>query len=131
MMASGARGAPPAPSAHDPSELIGTWRGTSTCSDRVATPACHDEVVIYEFTPGSTPGAVRWSADKVVDGQRQPMGAFDLTYDSGGKCWAADFSSPRGGLRWCVVVDGDHLTGFGQRLPGKQTVRKIDAQKGL
>ena len=37
----------------------GVWRGTSTCSDRVAAPGCHDEVVVYEFTPGAKPGTRR------------------------------------------------------------------------
>ena len=57
-----------------PAQLIGTWRGTSICIDLTAAPACHDETVVYEFTPGSRPGAVHWAADKVVAGQRQPIG---------------------------------------------------------
>ena len=118
-----------APSDDKPSELIGTWRGTSTCADRAAAPACRDEVVIYDFTVGAKPGTVHWKADKVVDGQRQPMGEFDLTYDSGDRCWAAEFSSPRAHVAWCLVVDGAHLTGTGRLLPGKQTIRRIDARK--
>jgi hypothetical protein len=31
-----------APADHDPAEILGSWKGTSTCSDRVAAPACHD-----------------------------------------------------------------------------------------
>ena len=38
-----------------PAELIGTWRGTSTCTDRVAAPACNDETVVYEFSAGPKP----------------------------------------------------------------------------
>src|SRR6185295_16812892 len=53
---------------------MGVWRGASTCTDRVAAPACHDEVVVYEFTAGAKAGTVHWKADKIVDGQRQPMG---------------------------------------------------------
>jgi hypothetical protein len=121
--------APAPPSDHNPSEIVGTWRGTSTCSDLVAAPACHDEVVVYDFTAGDKPGAVHWKADKVVDGQRQPMGEFDLAYDTGKACWAAEFITPRAHVLWCVVVDGAHLTGTGQHLPGKQIVRRIDARK--
>ena len=58
----------------DPAELIGIWRGTSVCTDRVAAPACHDETVVYEFTAGSEPDTVHWVADKVVSGRRQRMG---------------------------------------------------------
>jgi len=71
------------PAAGDPAQLFGTWRGTSVCADRVAAPACQDEVVVYEFTAGPKPGIVRWAADKVVDGKRVPMGELELSFDKG------------------------------------------------
>jgi hypothetical protein len=114
---------------HSASELVGTWRGTSTCTDRVAAPACRDETIIYEFTPGAKSGTVTWKADKVVDGKRQPMGEMELAYDSREKCWAAEFRSATVQSRWCLIVEGTHLTGTGRRLPGKQMIRKIDARK--
>jgi hypothetical protein len=107
----------------------GVWRGTSTCTDRVAAPACHDEVVVYEFTPGAKPGTVRWKADKVVDGQRQPMGEMDLAYDANADCWQGEFQSPRARSVWCLAVDGAHITGSAWLLPGKQTIRKVDVRK--
>lgn len=118
-----------APEAASRAALIGVWRGTSTCTDRVAAPGCHDEVVVYEFTAGAEPGTVRWKADKVVDGERAPMGELDLTYDTGDACWRAEFSSPRAHIVWCLAVDGAHMTGTGRLLPGRETVRKIDVQK--
>jgi hypothetical protein len=124
-----ALGASAPPGDHKPSELIGTWRGTSTCADLVTAPNCHDEVVVYEFTAGEKPGWVRWKADKVVEGQRVPMGEMDAVYDAGGGCWTAEFISPRVHSVWCLVVDGAHLTGTGRHLPGKQTIRRIDARK--
>jgi hypothetical protein len=108
---------------------IGVWRGTSTCTDRVATPACRDEVVVYEFTAGAKPGAVHLKADKVVEGQRLPMGEMDLEYSSGDACWRAEFTSPRLHSAWCFVVDGSHMTGTGTLLPGKQKIRKIEVRK--
>ena len=114
---------------HAPPELAGTWRGTSTCTDRAAAPSCRDETVVYEFQPGAKPGTVTWKADKVIDGKRAPMGEMELTYDSREKCWAADFRSASLQSRWCLTIDGNHLTGTGQLLPGKQTIRKIDARK--
>ena len=122
------RASPPA-SERNPSEILGTWRGTSTCSDRVAAPNCRDEVVVYEFTAGAKAGTVLWKADKVVEGQRQSMGEMELVYDAGEGCWAAEFTSPRVHIVWCLVVDGAHLTGTGRHLPGKETVRRIDARK--
>lgn len=114
---------------HKPSEIIGTWRGTSTCTDLRAAPACKDEVVVYDFAAGAKPGTVHWKADKVVNGQREPMGAMDLTYDDAGKCWAAEFNSPRVRSVWCLTVKGAHLTGTATLLPGRETVRKVDARK--
>jgi hypothetical protein len=112
-----------------PSELVGTWRGTSTCTDRIAAPACRDEVVVYEFTSGEKSGTVHWKADKVVDGQRQTMGELDLAFDSGKRCWSAEFRSPRAHRVWCLTVEGARLTGTGRMLPGGETVRRIEAQR--
>ena len=113
----------------DPSQLIGVWRGTSSCTDRVAAPACHDETVVYEFTAGRARGSVRWAADKVVNGQRQRMGELDLSYDKTEACWKAEFSSPRVKSVWRLTVEGTHLTGTARLLPGNETVRKVDARK--
>jgi hypothetical protein len=118
-----------APEAASPAAIIGTWRGTSTCTDRVAAPACHDEVVVYEFAAGEKPGTILWKADKIVDGERLPMGEMNLAYDTGDACWKAEFKSPRSHSVWCLVIDGAHMTGTGRMLPGKQTVRKIDVRK--
>jgi len=52
-----------------------------------------------------------------------------LTYDAAEACWTAQFSSPRTTSVWRVVVDGDHLTGTDQRLPGKEIIRQIDARR--
>jgi hypothetical protein len=113
----------------DPAQLMGVWRGTSICTDRVAAPACTDETVVYEFTAGQKPGTVHWTADKVVNGQREPMGEFDLQYDAAERVWKARFSSPRVTSEWRVSVEGRHLTGSARLLPGNETIRRIDARK--
>ena len=116
--------------AGQPSELLGVWRGTSVCTDRVAAPACKDEVVVYEFTEGKEAGFVHWQADKVVNGKRDPMGAFDLQYDKSERCWKAEFVSPRVRSVWrVVVVEKGRLTGSATMLPGGEKVRKIDAKR--
>jgi hypothetical protein len=112
----------------DATQLIGTWRGTSTCTDRVAAPACRDETVVYDFSAGAKPGEVHWKADKIVAGQRELMGEMDLTYDTGDACWKAEFAGPSLKSVWRLTVNGTHLTGTARLLPGNQTVRKIDAR---
>lgn len=118
------------PDVPGPEQLIGLWRGTSICTDRVAAPACQDETIVYEFKAGNRPGTVRWSADKVVNGKRESMGdPLDLTYDNSEKCWKVEFTSPRVKVVWRLAVDGQHLTGTARLLPGNETVRKVDARK--
>src|SRR5262245_30931369 len=85
-------------------DVIGTWRGTSTCTDRVVVPGCTDETAAYDFTPGSKPGTVHWIADKVVNGQRVNMGESDLTYDTAEACWKAEVKGPRQTSVWCLTV---------------------------
>lgn len=107
------------------SQLLGTWRGTSVCTDRAAAPACQDETVVYEFTRGAAAGVVHWAADKVVNGKREPMGEMDLTYDPSESCWKAEFTSPRVKSVWRLTVEDGKLTGSARLLPGNETVRRI------
>jgi hypothetical protein len=119
-----------APTDHPPAELLGLWRGSSQCTDRVAAPACNDEEVVYTFTAGATPGAVLWKADKMVDGMRETMGdALDTAWDVGDRCWKAEFRSSRVHVVWCFTVRGGDLAGSAWLLPGKQTVRRVDARR--
>ena len=117
------------PDGRGPAQLIGVWRGTSTCTDRVAAPACQDESVVYEFTAGSRSGTVRWVADKVVNGQRERMGELDLAYDTTEACWKGEFVSPRLKSVWRLFVDGRRLSGSARLLPGNETIRKIELRR--
>src|SRR4051812_41741362 len=57
------------------SGLVGSWRGTSTCVDRVHFPNCHDEEVIFDVVArDSTGDTVTVRADKIVQGHREFMG---------------------------------------------------------
>ncbi len=125
----------PSPIAHAeadksrPAELIGTWQGTSTCTDLVAAPACRNETVVYVFTAGSRPGTVHWLAEKLVAGQREAMGEMELEYDPTASCWKGVFNSPRVKVEWRLVVNGWRLSGSGRLLPGNETIRKVDLRK--
>jgi hypothetical protein len=110
-------------------QLIGVWRGTSTCTDLVAVPACRNETVVYEFTAGSQPGTVDWVADKIVNGQRERMGELQLAYDKVEGCWKGAFNSPRIKSVWRLSVDGARLSGTARLLPRNEMVRKVDLRK--
>jgi hypothetical protein len=117
------------PSPSDITALLGTWRGSSTCTDRVAAPACQDEVVVYDVRRADKAGVVTLAADKVVDGQRLPMGEFDFTYDQKERCWRTEFQTPRVHAAWCLVVAGTQMTGTLRLLPGGETVRKVQLRR--
>ena len=114
-----------------PAELMGTWRGTSTCTDRVAAPACNDEQVVYEINanPGK-PNTVTTKADKFVDGKRVSMGVLEFTHDAKSGSWTSELDTHRFHALWRLTVDGAILTGTLTLLPSKAVVRKIDLRKG-
>jgi hypothetical protein len=114
---------------HSVEDLRGTWRGTSKCTDRVAAPACQDETVVYEFRQGEKAGTVILAADKVVSGERVPMGELTFAFDSALACWRSDFESPRVKSRWCFTVEGDTLKGTATLVPGNQVVRRVAAKR--
>jgi hypothetical protein len=118
-----------APTAHDRTEILGTWQGTSTCTDRIAAPACSDEVIVYEVTPGAAPGMAHQKAFKIVNGQRDLMGEMDFTYSADDHCWRAEFTSPRLTSVWCLAVTGSTMRGSAWLMPGKKVVRVVSAQK--
>jgi len=64
--------------ADDPRPVIGTWEGESICTVRPSP--CHDEHVIYDITADKEKLSI--SMDKVVNGERENMGALPCTYKS-------------------------------------------------
>ena len=107
--------------------VAGEWTGTSLCTDLKALPACHDETVIYHLTKISEK-KVHVSADKIVNGEPQNMGEFDM--DVNGNRLTCEMTDRQGRRAlWDFTVDGDHLTGTLKMLPGGEIVRKIDAKK--
>lgn len=105
--------------------FLGTWHGTSTCTNRQLAPACQDEVVVYDVTPGAKTGVVNVKADKVVNGERQNMGDLVFTWDAAAKEWTSDYENPRVHVLWRLRVNGDAVTGTLEQLPGKATIRRI------
>jgi hypothetical protein len=105
--------------------FLGTWRGSSACADRVAAPACRDEVVIYDVQPSGKAGVATLKADKVVDKERVPMGELEFKYDKGEGCWRSEFETPRAHGVWCLVVKGKQMTGTLRLLPAGSITRRV------
>lgn len=117
---------PTAPAA----QIVGTWRGTSTCVDRQVDRACQDEEVIYDVDSAAGPrGPVSIRADKLVQGVRQPMGAFRLSYDSSTASWTAEFTTARFHGRWTYQVRDSAMTGRLSEVPSQRLVRRVAARR--
>lgn len=105
--------------------IVGSWRGTSTCVDKVHWPACHDEVVIYDVTPfGSTADSVKLRADKVVNGVRDFMGDsyFVFTADSS---WVARLQMGRDPGRIVLRINGSHMAGTLTDVTSGRAIRAL------
>jgi hypothetical protein len=112
-----------------PANIVGTWRGTSTCVNREAAPACNDEQVVYEITAISgEPEKVTVKADKIVDGKRVPIGAMDFTREGEG-VWGTEFQTPRLRARWQLAVAGTSMNGTMMLLPSKTVVRRMEFKR--
>lgn len=111
-------------------EILGTWRGTSTCVKEAWNSACNDEQVVYYVTavPGRT-DSVALDARKVVDGKQDPMGTLALRYDAATKAWVADWSNARYHLLWSFQPGGKTLTGTLFVLPERRVARHITVKK--
>jgi hypothetical protein len=111
------------------SPLVGTWRGTSTCVDKAAFPACTDEDVIYVVQAlGAPSDSITLRADKIVGGARESMG--DLHFGQAGSgTWQTEIHTGRYGGRWALTVEGGQMTGTLVDLPSGKLVRRVSLRR--
>src|SRR5262245_18466389 len=110
---------------NDLSKLIGDWKGESLCVNKEKFPACKDEVVVYHFTEvKDKPNTVHLSADKIVNGKPEFMGAFDFVYDAKNQTLTSEYKNERVHLLLEFVVKGDLMEGTMVSLPDKTQVRR-------
>jgi hypothetical protein len=111
-------------------EILGEWRGTSTCVDKQLAPSCNDETVRYLFTPVPPhAGAIHLDAYKLVDRKFERMYETDLTYSSASATWIHDFEARQLKAQWRYKIDGRTLSGglFDQSTGAK--VRNVSATR--
>ena len=115
----------------DAKSVLGTWKGTSLCVNLDAAPGCKNEEVVYEFRETSPPsaGKLTLAADKIVNGERLPMGELEFAWDAKGGAWVCEMKNRYHAL-WTfpLPVDGE-LTGTLVLLPEKTVVRKVAARR--
>ena len=105
-------------------DIVGSWRGTSICVDKVNFPACNDEQVIYDVRrKGSGRDTVTIRADKVVNGVREFMAEFEFRrVDS---AWVAEYQGARVRIQIVLRVRAAHMTGVLTNEPSGRRVRDI------
>lgn len=90
--------------------IIGSWHGTSTCVRAPWNAACHDEVTEYDFIPASADSTrATVHAFKLVQGQRDSMGALPVAFAPVTQEWNAQITTRRGDARWTFRLHGDTL----------------------
>jgi len=105
--------------------IAGSWSGTSICVDREHYPACRDEQVVYEARLShASPDTVTISADKIVNGNREPMGEY-ACIPLGDGSWVSEVRTPRYHIRLVLRMAGDRLTGTLTDLDSGRRVRDI------
>lgn len=111
--------------------ILGTWRGTSLCTNRDVAPACKDENVVYVFEhrDGTPPGSLLLHASKIVDGATLPMGDLEMTLDPATATWSSEIRNERVHAIWSFTVEGEVLKGTLIDVPTKAQVRKAEARR--
>ncbi|MBI1760006.1 MAG: hypothetical protein HYR56_01080 [Acidobacteria bacterium] len=108
--------------------VAGTWKGESVCAGN--RPACKYEVVVYRFVPvAGKPAVMRLLADKIINGERVPMGALEFQYDQTKGTLSCEFTAGSTHGLWQFQVSGDALEGSLVILPDKALARKVKAKR--
>ena len=113
-------------SKNDISKLQGDWQGESICVNKEKFPACKDEVVVYHIKKvAGKANAVNLSADKIVNGKPEFMGAFDFDFDTKKQTLTTEFKNERVHLLIEFLVKGGTMEGSMMSLPDKTVARRI------
>jgi hypothetical protein len=108
--------------------VLGTWKGDSTCVGN--HPACKNEVVVYRFEaiPGK-PGVVLLLGDKIIEGQRVPMGKLEFQYNEAKGELSCEFKRGQTHGLWQFTVSEDSIEGTLVQLPGKELARRVKVKR--
>jgi len=108
--------------------VLGTWKGESICVGNRA--ACKNEIAVYRFEaiPGKS-NVVLLFADKIIEGQRVPMGKLEFQYNEATGELSCDFSRGQTHGLWQFKVSGDTMVGTLVLLPDKELVRDVKVRR--
>lgn len=116
--------------AQSPRAILGHWIGESICIKASWNAACHDEQIVYDFTPlGADSMRVHQVAYKIVAGRPELMGELDYTYDPTQRAWLGEFSNARVHVVWRYELHGAELVGRVNMLPSGKRARTVRAHR--
>ena len=116
----------PAPKA----EILGLWKGASTCTKVEGNEFCHDETIVYNFVDvPDQPATVSLKAARIVDGTMRRTFNLYFTYRPDAGNWTCEFDRDTSRGLWTYVVAGDGLTGTAMLLPERKVVRNVTAKR--
>jgi hypothetical protein len=120
----------PAAAQHHPaaSSVVGTWKGESTCVGN--RPACKNEVVVYRFEAvAGKSDVVLMLADKILDGERVPMGKLEFRYDEAKRELSCEFIRGQTHGLWQFTVSGESMEGTLVLLPDRELGRRVKVKR--
>jgi hypothetical protein len=125
-LVAGLETAVPAPKA----EILGLWKGTSTCTKVDLNEFCRDETVVYNFVDvPEQPGTVELKAARIIDNSLKPMYTLFFTYRPDEGRWTSAFERPQVRGIWAYAVHGGDMTGTASVLPSLTVVRNVEAKR--
>ncbi len=108
-------------------DLLGRWEGESIC--QVPGSPCHDEHVVYQFTPlGRAADSLRLDGFKVVRGEEQFMGTLRCSYDVASRTLICTFRG-RDVDEWRYTLAGDSLSGTLRTDRGRTLYRIVRVKR--
>jgi hypothetical protein len=122
----------PVPATAPKAEILGIWKGTSTCAKVEGNEFCHDETIVYNFTDvTSQPATVSLKAARIVDGTLVRSFDLFLTYRPESHDWNCEFDRSNARGAWTYAVADDGLTGRATLLPEGTVVRNVTAKRTI
>jgi hypothetical protein len=108
--------------------VLGTWKGESSCTGN--RPACKNEVVVYRFEaiPGKSDVVLQF-ADKIIEGQRVPMGKLEFQYNEKTGELSSDFTRGQTHGLWQFKLSGETMVGTLVLLPSEELVRDVKVRR--
>ena len=108
--------------------VLGTWKGESICVGN--RPACKNEIVVYRFeaVPGKA-GVVLQFADKIIQGERVPMGKLEFQYNEAKGELSCEFTINQTHGLWQFKFSGDAMEGGLVLLPGREPGRAVKVKR--